>query len=197
MKKHITYIAVAFILVFALFCLCSCDFGSSSDRYSVMNKILRAEHENVKLDVVTEKDGTTLHSAFDVHNSDDVSTVQYSVQQLATFEDNQLPDNYIKTLNGTVELRNGEVVKSDGDEIEVNFEIFSFGYNFKDKFFSDAKYENGAFTAKVTNVNSFVGDSEFDGTNMTVRFNYADIEPQLVVAYTTASGVSVTMTYKF
>lgn len=193
MKK----VLLAIMCLLTLVCLCACKH----DVYTVMNDIMSDDHAEIDIEIKTTKGSEyILTSTINVKNEGEKNTVAYELSQFTSISPNEIPDSYITTKKGSVEMENGEVTSQKGDAVsDIDFaKVMKLHYQFKDEYFANVKNENGVFTADVLSVKQFTGDVNFNAHDMKVNFAYEGKDMSnmvLIVSYVDGNGVSVVMTY--
>ena len=198
MKKKLFLTVICLLLV--VLCLTGCtDYSQQFDK---INKLINAAYSKVKLDVTVTQDTEQLESWFEVvYNNDDSSTVTFEIQRLSTFQDGQLPDDYITTYNGSAVVKNGQVTSVSGDvPSDVDLAIISsVGIRFSDGYFSSVKDNGNSLTIKVAKPQAFLGQANFTckDNSMTATVSYGSLLNFIRVQYNTVGGAKVVLMYTF
>ncbi len=192
MKK--TFIFVMMIVV--IVCLCACD-NDTTNAYKSIDDLLQSSYSQVKLTISTTTDNDTLTSTFSSVQTDDKTTVSYTVQQFSTFG-TTLPDSYITTKEGSIVVQNNKIVEQNGDQVDIDLTtLTATKISFQSSYLSDTQWNSNVLSANVTNAKAFMGSSSFDGTNVTVSVKVSAALEYLEISYTTSSNTQVVMHYEF
>ena len=179
---------VLVIVLTIIICLASCN--NNQAQLDTINGLLNNGIEAYTLSVIVESETHKVTEEYSIRTENGEKTVDYRIEEINSFEitDDGIvaPDEYITVKEGT--LSADEVYTTD-------FDIPSF--DFSTKSLKKIGFENGALTATVTSLNSFMGlfESANDAT-VTVSFTEMAIE-YITVCYTSEAGNSVTITYTF
>ena len=204
MKKILT---LALSLSLMLVLLCSCGTGNANtppsqhDKavYDALNAMASLTYPEVNVDVETTLRGTTLHSRFEAKTEGDITTVTYTREHLATFEEGKpLPEHRIETTEGSFTVVDGKIQDfGEGNQDYTFSSLSSRQLSFKAEYFSKVVAEDGSFSANVENPTAFLGNSSLVAQNMTVSVLYSNALESMVITYTNQSGGLVTITYTF
>lgn len=214
MKKFsVVIILLIFILALAL---ASCKTIST---YDMLDGMAKQQYSRVELEVTT-KSYSTLKAKFTAVTNGDKTTISYSYDKVASIENVDgeyvIPEDYIVTLKGSVEVADGEVISQNGEATSVPIEqISKIGLNFKEAYFDNVQVKNNEFKANVINPKAFTGDNNLHCINMQVTVTYVtngeytqnngaslevkigDYLSAIEITYTTDTDAEVTMTYSF
>lgn len=196
-KKILAIVIPCVVVVVCLIVLLVCLL-TLNNVYAKMNRIVSKHNGELDITVKTKTGETELVSTIVVTRSGETDIIEYSVQQLAEFDPNNIADNAIQTVNGSVIANNGVVVKQSGQKVEgVDFLRYSsVELLFKKGYFQNATDEQGVFSAEVVNTGAFTGNSNLKCTDMKVTFDYAtDNAKTITVSYVSESGAQVSVIY--
>lgn len=184
-------LAAVFLIVYF------CYFAS--DLYSELNAIANANHNSIKVTITTQQNEEKIESIFDIKNSGNRSVINYSVENFSPIDPDTGAGGDTVASVGSVVLENGKVTEQTGDQVNVNFgNVMKLSLHFAERNFQNVQTENGIFSAKVTNPQSFMDAPSLVCTNMTVMFAYTgSAENVIVIQYTSAGGAAVTINYTF
>lgn len=191
MKRKIL-VLVSLVLVLT-FVLCACV---TEDTYSNINKLLKIQYSKVELTVSTTLNGETLTSTVTSTLDGDRTTIDYKLQQFATFGDN-VPDSFIEEKIGQLVVRNGEIISHNGDQAVLEIEQVTAKFRFESSYFSSAQVSGKKFTGVVSNAQDFFGDADFVGDGVKVIVVFDEVIESLQVDYTSANGAQVKLIYTF
>lgn len=202
MKRKII-VLFALLAVVAL-CLAAC--GPSASDIEKMNDLFKVKYSKVTVVVSTKTAKTELTGSFALTFSNNETTIDYKFERVNTFEMDSNgniadPDgDFIVTEEGTVVVRDGEIV--DGDT-SVNLPIEQLtvsGFNFQQSFFSNAKLIGAKFEADVTNPRQFTGNSTLNCSGMhvvVIRNVNTNTLTSMELTYTASNGAAVKINYVF
>ncbi len=192
MKKAIS-ILIIMLLTVTLFCACD----ESAVNLDDINAMLNKEYSGWTISTSTLYNSVRLDSEYIVAKVEGQTEISYSVEQLneLSLEANQ---DFKSVKTGNVIVKDGKVLSSDGAELFLDLSgMESIGLNFKSKYFEGINKTSSAFSAKVKDINGFMG-KEIDATSMTVGASFnANGFVYIKLNYTTSKGAIVTTEYIF
>lgn len=191
MKRKIL-VLVSLVLVLT-FVLCACV---TEDTYSDINKLLNIQYSKVELTVSTTLNGETLTSTVTSTLNGDRTTIDYTLQQYATFGDN-IPDSFVEEKTGQLVVRNGEIISHNGDQAVLEIEQVTAKFHFESSYFGSAQMSGNKFAGIVSNPQGFFGDADFVGDGVKVTVVFDEVIKNLQVNYTSANGAQVKLVYTF
>ena len=196
MKKKILLVTVALALVLVIACLAAC--GDNNGVFNKINKLLEVNYSKVKINVTTDMNGVELNGEYVLTFGEGVTNVKFSYEELngLSFEGDN--GGFKNTVSGTAVVQNGVVI-SDSQEADLNTAHLDFtGLSFKQAYFKNVTSTSNEFEADVTSPKGFIGNSQFDATNMHVKVVYTSSAiVQIVMTYVSAGGAEVSVTYVF
>ncbi|MBO5867159.1 MAG: hypothetical protein J6Q55_03835 [Clostridia bacterium] len=195
MKKIIILVLV---LILATLCFASC---LQTDEYAKLNEISKKTYSQVKIDITVQKTGEQsklVSNIVCININDDMQQIAYVLQEYAQIDINgdtlTMPTNQIVTKTGTVVLEGGKVSEHTGDQVEMDFSnVADLNMTFEDAYLSNAKTENGVFTADIFTLVGFWGRDVKGATNIKVAVN-VETYKSITISYT-ANGSDVTIVY--
>lgn len=194
--KKIFSIAILVVLCFAL-CACS----ETATVYDKLNQMAKVSYTDYSISVKHVSDGETLNSSYAIKTENGVSEINYSYEVLNSIEEVDgsyvVPTEYKSTKSGSATVQDGKIVKLNGEELNVDVaEIDSISLKFDESYFEGVSETENGFTAKVKNVDAFLG-RHIDCSDMTVAIEYTEGRfGKVTVAYT-ANGASIEIEYQF
>ena len=189
MKKSFVFVVILCLLV----CLAACTPQQGSEQ---LNEKLKANYSQISLSVTTKYLGETLTSTVTTTTEGDVSTVTYSIQQFATFNEG-IPESLIVTKQGTLTVEKGVITSMDGDEADIDVSGVSAGnLSFDDNYFKNANLTATQFTAEVSAPAAFLGTA-VQCSDMKVSATFDKTFVKTIVITYTADGAEVTCNYQF
>ena len=189
MKKSFVFVVILCLLV----CLAACTPQQGSEQ---LNEKLKANYSQISLSVTTKYLGETLTSIVTTTTEGDVSTVTYSIQQFATFNEG-IPESLIVTKQGTLTVEKGVITSMDGDEADIDVSGVSAGnLSFDDNYFKNANLTATQFTAEVSAPAAFLGTA-VQCSDMKVSATFDKTFVKTIVITYTADGAEVTYSYQF
>ena len=189
MKKSFVFVVILCLLV----CLAACTPQQGSEQ---LNEKLKANYSQISLSVTTKYLCETLKSTVTTTTERDVSTVTYSVQQFATFNEG-IPESLIVTKQGTLTVEKGVITSMDGDEADIDVSGVSAGnLSFDDNYFKNANLTATQFTAEVSAPAAFLGTA-VQCSDMKVSATFDNTFVKTIVITYTADGAEVTYSYQF
>lgn len=202
MKKKI-FVVFALLLV-SLLVFASCDLGTVN--FQKFNDLLKIEYSEVKVVINTKTATEELNGTFTLKFAADETTIEYNFEKISTFEIGQdgsitAPDgDFITKKQGTIVLRDGEIVEGDVDvELPDELDVYAGGFSFKQAFFANAVTQNAKFEADVVNPQGFTGSNTLVCSDMHVvvfqNLNAGTLS-NIELTYT-ANGADVTINYFF
>lgn len=189
MKKSFVFVVILCLLV----CLAACTPQQGSEQ---LNEKLKANYSQISLSVTTKYLGETLTSTVTTTTEGDVSTVTYSIQQFATFDEG-IPESLIVTKQGTLTVEKGVITSIDGDEADIDVSGVSAGnLSFDDNYFKNANLTATQFTAEVSAPAAFLGTA-VQCSDMKVSATFDKTFVKTIVITYIADGAEVTYSYQF
>ena len=189
MKKSFVFVVILCLLV----CLAACTPQQGSEQ---LNEKLKANYSQISLSVTTKYLGETLTSTVTTTTEGDVSTVTYSIQQFAAFNEG-IPESLIVTKQGTLTVEKGVITSMDGDEADIDVSGVSAGnLSFDDNYFKNANLTATQFTAEVSAPAAFLGTA-VQCSDMKVSATFDKTFVKTIVITYTADGAEVTYNYQF
>ena len=189
MKKSFVFVVILCLLV----CLAACTPQQGSEQ---LNEKLKANYSQISLSVTTKYLGETLTSTVTTTTEGDVSTVTYSIQQFAAFDEG-IPESLIVTKQGTLTVEKGVITSIDGDEADIDVSGVSAGnLSFDDNYFKNANLTATQFTAEVSAPAAFLGTA-VQCSDMKVSATFDKTFVKTIVITYTADGAEVTYNYQF
>jgi len=196
--KKVIVIALLFVLCVSL---CACVDTSNQTLYDDFNQMAKVAYASYTVEVEQITDGETLSSSYKVQTENGISKIEYRYEVLNSVEEVDgafvVPDEYKSVKQGSVTVKNGEILERSGDALNVDVsKINGLGLNFAQAYFENESVQDNSFTAKVKNVNAFLGKS-VDCSNMTVAIahNGSRFE-KVTISYTTNTS-STEIKYSF
>ncbi len=200
MKKAILF-GIAVLACVLTIAGCDTEDSVTTD-YDKLNELADKEYSSITLNVSTAVNGVTLAGEYVSTATDDGYQITYTYDQMAVFGEDEgdivIPDSYKQTLSGTAVISNGVVTSQSGDEVDLTIgQLTASGLSFDSKNFNEANTASGKFTAKVTEIDAFLGQS-VSASDMTVAVSYSETAlSSLTIEYRSKNGAAVTMTYIF
>lgn len=189
MKKSFVFVVILCLLV----CLAACTPQQGSEQ---LNEKLKANYSQISLSVTTKYLGETLTSTVTTATEGDVSTVTYSIQQFATFNEG-IPESLIVTKQGTLTVEKGVITSMDGDEADIDVSgVLAGNLSFDDNYFKNANLTATQFTAEVSAPAAFLGTA-VQCSDMKVSATFDKTFVKTIVITYTADGAEVTYNYQF
>lgn len=189
MKKSFVFVVILCLLV----CLAACTPQQGSEQ---LNEKLEESYSQISLSVTTKYLGETLTSTVTTTTEGDVSTVTYSIQQFAAFNEG-IPESLIVTKQGTLTVEKGVITSMDGDEADIDVSGVSAGnLSFDDNYFKNANLTATQFTAEVSAPAAFLGTA-VQCSDMKVSATFDKTFVKTIVITYTADGAEVTYNYQF
>lgn len=193
MKKALTILAAC-----AALCLAACGpTGQVVDMYDVLNDMLHADYAKIELTVKDEIDtDTVLHSAYTLYFGETV-TISYRVERLGAFGSlGESLSSAVGTLVGTAELKDGDLVTTEGDVIDLSAQALGSGINFRSEYFETTELGGIFLKADVKDQAGFWG-SDLHCSEMKVSAIFLDVLSELTVTYRSEHGGRVEIVYTF
>ena len=165
--------------------------------WDILQELSQEQYEKVNLDIQTVTGDIELNANYILTNSN----VSYSVEQLNLLPSDgdltNVSSNYKTTISGTATIKNGNVERFDGEEVNIpTYNELKGAFNFNESNFKNVKVENGKFTADVAFASNFMGTSK-NLSNMKIVVTYNDAALQkLEMTYNTTNS-TVTTVYEF
>lgn len=195
MKKTII---VAMILVLLLSLLCGCTNNTAN--FQQLNTLTSQSYQQIVISIVSKLD-VELTTTMIVTNEADKTKVQYTYQQLSTFEGDSTPSSFITTQSGNIVIQGGKIVEQNGQPADESYiALATNGFLFSPSYFTNVRFAYGqsnVFTASVINPTSFTGNPNLVCTDMKVLVSYSQKLQQIQLTYTSANQGNVSITYNF
>lgn len=190
MKKRILAVTALLLLVTVLFCACANDSVAKK-----LNKMAAEKYSCVKLQVTSKfSEDAVLTSTFVVNNS--TNTVEFNVEQFQTLDANQIPQGNKTVVSGVANVVNGKVEET---ELPLNLplqQIVDLKWNFDVQYVGRVVTDT-SLTASIANPYKFFGVQTFEGTDVSIVVNFADVLQKVEVTYTSTKGALVTLTVEY
>lgn len=189
------------ILVVLYLSLCGCFDTTDKTIYDDFNQMSRVSYTDYSISIKRVADGETLSSSYKIRTEGGVSKIEYSYEVLNPIEEVDgnfiVPEEYKSTKNGSVTVQNGKIVEMNGEELNVDItEIDGIALKFAESYFDDISDKDNCFTAKVKNVDKFLG-KHVDCLNMTVEIEYTESQFKKVKISYMANDASIETEYLF
>lgn len=195
MKKTII---LAMILVLLLSLLCGCT--NEMANYQTLNTLSSQSYQQVVVTIVSKLD-VELTASMLVTVEGDKTKVQYTYQQLSTFDTQNTPSSFITNKAGNIVVQGGKIVEQNGEPVDQTYvALATNGFTFSPSYFANARFSIGqtnVFTASVTNPSSFTGNPNLVCSDMKVIISYGQKFQQIQLTYTSQNQGSVSITYNF
>ena len=122
------------------------------------NRAFSGTYESVKLVITTTTEGISLTSVYDIQGD----RVSYSVEQLrllpSTGDAGSIPEDGRMVLEGTAEMRNGQLYSLNGDAVELpEYDMLCGKFSFKEEYFSNMTDTGETLVADVQSASEFLG----------------------------------------
>ena len=154
--------------------------------YETLSSLVKKEYSEIVINILTNTNGIELTAEYILTDN----YVEYSIEQLSKLpEDGSLDgvsSSYKITLAGNAVIKNGEVVKLDGNQVSLpEYDELKGSFDFsQDNFKNVNTLTHGVFTADV------ISPSKFFGTSANVK------DVKVVVEYSDTALKSITINYK-
>lgn len=192
MKRTILSLILAFSFVICLFgCASSSEHQEIYDRFNGFSK----EVAKYSIEIcVKSPSGNKVTETYDVTVEGTSRTVDYRIEKLNTItvdgDKITVPEDYVSVSQGTLHT---------AAESQDTYALPAF--QFSDRALENFKRDTGSFpyqfSADVISIKDFMG-IDLDATNITLSGGYlASNFSYITIAYTTANGNSVTVTYTY
>ena len=195
MKKTII---LAMILVLLLSLLCGCT--NEMANYQTLNTLSSQSYQQVVVTIVSKLD-VELTASMLVTVEGDKTKVQYTYQQLSTFDTQNTPSSFITNKAGNIVVQGGKIVEQNGEPVDQTYvALATNGFTFSPSYFANTRFSIGqtnVFTASVTNPASFTGNPNLVCSDMKVIISYGQKFQQIQLTYTSQNQGSVSITYNF
>ncbi len=196
MKKSFILAVILLVLVTSL-----CGCYNSSANYQTLNTLSSQTYHEVSITIVSKLDVDLTATIF-VKNEGGKTNIQYTYQQLSTFEQDSVPGSFVTTKSGSLVVEKGKIVQKDGEPVDESYvALATYGFTFTSAYFTGVKFVSGqssnVFSATVTNPSGFTGNPNLVCQDMKVVVSYAQKFQQIQLSYTTANQGSVFVTYNF
>lgn len=183
-----------FIAAGALICLAGCGSGDGK-RFDSLNKMLAEDYTKISLTVTdTFAEGSVLIGEYTITQAEEGKKVEYSVERFGEFSLDGSNEAKV-ILTGTAIVKDGEIVSTTGDAIDLP-EGIGGGYTFASEYFANVKFGDGSLTADVTDAGNFFGCT-ITCTDMKVEASFGDALTSLNIGFTAADGTAVEYAYTF
>ncbi len=176
--------------------------GDKKTAYDVLNELAKVDYSEIKLETTVTADGESLKGEYKSTAIDGGYRVEYEYEKINTFIESDgkivAPDEYKSKFSGSATVKNGTVTEQSGADFDLPLGgLTASNFKFDEANFSDVTQKNGDFSAKVKNVNAFLGKT-VSCTDMTVAVKYANAAfNSLTIRYATTDGTQVVLTYTF
>ncbi len=206
MKKKIFALCLLIVVSSVLFC--GCNF-MSDETAQLLSSLQKIKYTQTTTTIETKLDGQKLTSVFVAEKTDDKTTkVNYIVEQLSLFDENStVAVSEVTTYTGEFYVSGGSISNHTGEnkiaDIEGSYsQTLGSGMTFNKDYFGKTvitNLENSTqIVAEVKNAALFLGQSSFDGHNMTATIVVVDEAlSSIVLDYVDDSDAVVKITYKF
>ena len=178
----------------ALICLAGCG-SKNGGRFDALNEMLAADYTEIVVTVTNTFDGgSTLTGNYTVTQTAEGKKVEYSVERFDEISLEGSQGTKI-TLTGTAIVKDGEIVSTTGDEMDLPAGIEG-GFTFSADCFSNAVFGEGSMEADVKNASKFFGTAVLC-TDMKVEAEFQEVLTSLRIGYTATDGTAVEYVYAF
>ena len=165
--------------------------------YEKLDELCGKVGDKVDLTVSSTVDDVTLTAKYVINKE----SVEYTVEKLnllptdENFE--EIDENFKKTVTGTAKIVDGKVIHVDGEAVTLPESVELRGaFSFDEKYFDNAKNENGEFSAEVVSPSEFFGiDKDISDMSVSVKYTEHKIE-SLALSYKMGKSI-VETTYIF
>ena len=173
-------------------------FNESEVVCELLNDLVKEEYSEIVIDVYTTTNGVTLQSKYTLTST----LVKYQIEQL-----NKLPEDgnlsgeipsFKFTIEGIAEIKNGKVVKLDGESVSLpsyNQLKGSFDFN-KNNFKNIDISSSGVFKADVVSPDDFFGATT-DARDVRVCVEYSDDYLETIIIDYKTDYSTVQLSYEF
>lgn len=198
MKKFMIIGTMALVGVFS-FAGCT---SKTPTVYETLNELAQKEYSSIALNVSMTLNRQTLTGEYRSTATENGYQIFFSYEQISTFEEKEgeiiIPDSFITTYSGTVEVSNGSVISQSGDSVDLPIgQLTAAGLNFSESNFSEILQTEGRLTAKVEKSSAFLGRS-VSASDMTIDICYnAEWLSSMIINYTSNGGATVILSYTF
>lgn len=171
MNKKLLTICLVIVLILTAVCFVSCK-ENASDKLRKINTALMREYSKVELTVATTSDEVTLDAKYVLTYSDGITNISFEVDRLNSFDtEGEIPTEFKSTIKGNAVYDGNKITSVDGGAVDydVPLDVVSAHMMFKVSYLGNIRVHNNGIFANVTNPQAFLGDDEFEGTDMTVR----------------------------
>ncbi len=181
--------------------LCGCSKTEVKTVYDTLNELKALDYQTVSLSVNATVDGETLTGSYKTMATESGFTVEYTYEQLQTFEEQGgnfvIPESRKTTYNGTMSVADGKVTSQTGDSIDLPVKQLSAeNLTFSEAYFANVKTNGNVFSADVTDVRGFFGQTIW-AEGMTVEIAYTETAfTALTISYKNSGG-EFTLVYRF
>lgn len=190
MKKRI--LAVVGLLLLVTVFACACTSNSVAEK---LNKMAAEKYSCVKLQVTSKfSEDAVLTSTFVVNNS--ANTVEYNVEQFQTLDASQVPQGNKTVVSGVANVVGGKVQQT---ETALNLplqQIVDLKWDFDVQYVGRVVTDT-SLTASIANPYKFFGVQTFEGTDVGIVVNFADVLQNVQVTYTSSRGALVTLMVEY
>lgn len=203
MNKKIITICLILVLILAVMCISSCEDVLTND-LRLINTLLRREYDNVQLTIKTDQDGLVLNAFYTFTKQNGNTNIEYQVDKLNRFDVNDnvvgAPDSFKIKVSGSAVFDGNTVTHIDGETVDdkILLDVVEPRMAFISSYFDNVAITNYNFSADVVNPCGFMGDENFDATDMKVQVLYSTtMLGSIKISYKTAGGTSIVMSYMF
>jgi hypothetical protein len=177
---------------------CECKVEVKESVYEVLTRLTKEKYSRVSIYVTTNTGGLNLTAKYYVS----ANLVEYEIEQL-----NKLPEDgnlegasssYKSTFKGKAEIKNGQVVRLDGESVALPDSGHLKGaFNFTESNFKNVNTSaKGTFKADVVSPSKFMGTNT-DAKNMKVVVEYSDTALKTITITYDTDYSNVKLSYKF
>lgn len=203
--KKIRIIAIVLLLILVASVVIACndrqDPTEVSDAYITLNALLGKVSYPFTVTTKLTEDGDIFYGTYQVAADDDKINIAFSYQKLSMFEtedgDLAAPEDYKKTVTGTVAIQDGKVVEQNGAKVNLSTEAFNVsGINLNESALTDIQIREGNFVAKASSLNALMGlDIVAENIKISIFYTAEEIT-ELKLSFTTPS-YKMEITYNF
>lgn len=198
MKKTIIFLIT--VLLLCTLCLTACNDHSGEMRD--INLLLYNEYSKIEVKVSTVANGYNLEDNYIFETQDGKTNISYVIERLNSFEDSGdaivSPGQMTTKYEGSAVVENGVLVSVKGEAItpETLQSVSITSMSFKVPYFKNVNTPNNTFSADVIKPQAFLGNDNFDGTDMHIIVRYTQNGlHRIVLEYIGASGSEVSIVY--
>lgn len=198
MKKSL--IIIIAVLMLLSVCLCACNDHSSEMRD--INILLRKEYSKMDVTVSSTYSGYSLEDSYKFVTENSQTNIEYTITRLNSFDTSNgavvAPDEMTTKYQGSAVVKDGQLISVKGEPITpAQLESLSItNMSFKLPYFNNINTPKNTFSADVVNAKDFLGNENFDGTEMHVVVRYTDTGIyRITLTYMGVGECSVSVTY--